>query len=231
MPRSDRLLRLVQALRTLPAPVTAARLAEEMGVSHRTLYRDIAALRASGAIIDGEAGVGYVLVEDGAMPPQTLERLELEAVILGLAAVGNFGDQALASAAASAAAKIVGSLDERRQREALHPVLMSYSYIERAPWTVPQEEIRRACWEERALEISYRDKHGAVTERIIEPLAMVYFDCGLALLARCRLRQDYRIFRLDRIVSVQTTSDSFRPRRAAMLREHLALLESRGSQG
>jgi predicted DNA-binding transcriptional regulator YafY len=59
MAKSDRLFRLLTALRMLPHPVTAARLAEDMGVSERTIYRDIDSLRAGGALIDGEAGVGY----------------------------------------------------------------------------------------------------------------------------------------------------------------------------
>ena len=58
MARSDRLLRLLQHLRTEPAPVTAARLADLSGVSERAIYRDIAALRAAGALIDGQAGYG-----------------------------------------------------------------------------------------------------------------------------------------------------------------------------
>ncbi|MGR3583777.1 MAG: helix-turn-helix transcriptional regulator, partial [Pseudooceanicola nanhaiensis] len=70
MPRTDRMFRLLHLLRTLPAPVTAARLAEETGVSERTLYRDIGALRSAGAVIDGAAGFGFTLTEDPALPPQ-----------------------------------------------------------------------------------------------------------------------------------------------------------------
>ena len=77
MPRSDRLFRLLHALRSLPAPVTAARLAEATEVSPRQIYRDIAALRASGARIDGEAGYGYALEEDPALPPQSFTRMEI----------------------------------------------------------------------------------------------------------------------------------------------------------
>lgn len=229
MSRSDRLFRLMQALRILPAPVTAARLAEETGVSLRTLYRDVDAIRASGAIIDGAAGVGYVLVEDGALPPQTLDRLEIEAVVLGLAAVAGFGDPAVAASARNAGAKIVASLGERRQREALHTVLMVHSMTERPPPAVSIDLLREACWDERAVEIVYVDGRGARTERVIEPLALVYLDRALGLLARCRLRQDFRTFMVDRIESVVAMRSSFRPRRAAMLREHLARLRGTGT--
>ena len=74
MPRSDRLLRLLQHLRTETTPVTSSRLAELSGVSVRAIYRDIAALRAAGALIDGQAATCYTLTEDGAMPPQRLSR-------------------------------------------------------------------------------------------------------------------------------------------------------------
>ena len=217
----------MQAMRALPAPVTAARLAGELGVSRRTLYRDVAALRASGAILDGEAGVGYRLVEDGALPPQTLERLEVEAVVLGLAVAGQMGDASLAAAARGAGAKIVASLPEQRQREALHAVLMAHSFAERRDPGVSLDALREACWQERAVEIAYRDKAGRPTTRAVEPLALVYLDRALALLAHCRLRQDYRIFMVDRIERLEPTGHSFRPRRVAMLREYVARL--RGS--
>lgn len=218
----------MQALRTLPAPATAARLAEETGVSRRTLYRDVEALRASGAIIDGEVGVGYVLIEDGALPPQTLERLEVEAVMLGLAAVSGLGDPSLAEAARHAGAKIVASLGGRRRREALHAALMTHSFVERAEPFVSLDVLREACWEERAVEIAYVDKEGRRTERIVEPLALVYLDRSLGLLARCLLRQDYRTFIVERIERLEATERSFRPRRVPMLREHLARLRGAG---
>ena len=82
MARTDRLMRLMDALRRLPKPVTAARLAGETGVSPRQIYRDIATLRAGGALIDGEAGLGYTLTEDSALPPQSFSRLEIEALML-----------------------------------------------------------------------------------------------------------------------------------------------------
>ena len=231
MSRSDRLFRLMQALRTLPQPVTAARLAQETEVSPRTLYRDIEALRASGAIIDGAAGAGYVLVEDGAMPPQSLDRLEVEAVVLGLAAVRELADPALAAAARDAGAKIVASLSEKRQREALHTVLLTHSFAHRSEPTVSLNVLRRACWDERSIEIAYVDAAGVRTERTVEPLALVYLDRTLGLLARCLLRQDYRTFIVERIERLAPTDRSFRPRRVPMLREHLARLRGDAGSG
>src|SRR6218665_1127224 len=115
MARPDRLFRLLQAMRVMPAPITASRLAEEMGVSLRSLYRDIDSLRAAGARIEGERGYGYRLIEDYALPPQTFDRTEIEAIALGLAAVGQMGDATLAKAATSVLAKVAATLPDDRE--------------------------------------------------------------------------------------------------------------------
>lgn len=95
MARTDRLMRLMDTLRRLPHPVTAQRLAEETGVSPRQLYRDIATLRAGGALIDGAAGVGYTLTEDPVLPPQSFSRLEIEALMLAQSGLDQIGDETL----------------------------------------------------------------------------------------------------------------------------------------
>lgn len=224
MARSDRLFRLLDALRRLPKPVTAARLAEETEVSARTLYRDIETLRAGGALIDGAAGVGYSLTEDPALPPQMFSRLEVEALVLGLAEVRMAGDPALAHAAEGALAKITATLPERVQRQAIHAVQMSYRYETRPAAPPHLALIRQACWDECALRISYLDKDGVETERTVWPLSIVFLDRTLMLLAYCQLRQDYRRFHLHRIGRAEPTGESFRPRRVPMLRAFVKLL-------
>jgi predicted DNA-binding transcriptional regulator YafY len=222
--RADRLFRLRTALRTLPQPVTAARLAEETEVSPRTLYRDIAALRAAGALIDGEAGVGYTLTEDPALPPQMFTRLEIEALVLGLSEVRLAGDPALARAATAALAKITATLPERVQRQAIHAVQQTYRYEKRPAAPAHLEQIRQACWDEMALDLTYTDASGAQTQRRIRPLSVVFLDRSLMLLAFCTLRQDFRRFRLDLMSDVTMTDASFRPRRVALLRDFLKIL-------
>ncbi|MGB3251342.1 MAG: HTH domain-containing protein, partial [Tabrizicola sp.] len=167
MPKSDRLFRLLNAFRMLPQPVTAARLAEETGVSERTLYRDIQALRAAGALIDGAAGTGYILTEDPALPPQMFTRLEVEALVLGLAEVTQSGDALLAKAAAEAQAKIIATLPDRVQRQAIHAVSRSYRYERRTPAPAHLHLLREAAWEERAVDLTYRDASGQETARRI----------------------------------------------------------------
>lgn len=226
MARTDRLFRLLTAFRLLPQPVTAARLAEETGVSERTLYRDIETLRAGGALIDGAAGLGYTLTEDPALPPQMFTRLEVEALTLGLAEVRQMGDPALAGAAEAALAKITATLPERVQRQVIHAVSRSYRFERRTAAPVHINLLREASWAETAVDLTYLDLSGGITERRIWPLAIVWFDRGLMCLAWCTLRQDYRRFHLDRMSGVTLTEASFRPRRVSLLRDYIATIRA-----
>ncbi len=226
MARSDRLFRLLQAMRVMTAPITAARLAEETGVSLRSLYRDIESLRLAGARIEGERGYGYRLIEDYALPPQTFDRIEIEALVLGLGEVRHFGDPALAAAARSVLAKVAATLPDDREQQLLHAISQIYRPEARFAHGLEVEPIRNACWREEALSIHYADRDGRETERIVFPLAVVYAEKSLTMLAWCRLRQGFRMFRLERISRIVPTGESFRPRRVVMLREYLALLQS-----
>lgn len=226
MARPDRLLRLLTALRMLPPPVTAARLATETEVSERTIYRDIETLRAGGALIDGAAGVGYNLTEDPALPPQMFTRLEVEALVLGLAEVRQMGDPALVKAAEMAMSKIVATLPERVQRHAVHAVSRSVKFQIRAAPPAHVALLREASWAEQEISMAYLDVNGALTQRRIWPLAIVYFDQTLMCLAWCCLRQDFRRFHLDRMQNVALTGISFRPRRVPMLRDYIAKVQA-----
>lgn len=230
MPRADRLFRLLDALRRLPQPVTAAQLAAETEVSLRTLYRDIDALRSGGALIDGAAGLGYTLTEDPALPPQMFTRLEVEALVLGLAEVRLAGDAALAKAADMALAKITATLPERVQRQAIHATHQVYRYERRPPAPPHLALVREAAWDERALDITYAARDGGITRRRILPLSVVFLDRTLMCLAWCTLRQDYRRFHLSAMTDVSLTDDSFRPRRVEMLRAFLDQMRAGGSQ-
>lgn len=222
MARSDRLFRLLDTMRRLPQPITAARLAAETGVSERTLYRDIETLRAGGALIDGAAGYGYTLTEDSALPPQMFSQLEVEALVLGLAEVRLAGDPALAEAADSALARIIATLPERVQRQAVHAVQQTYRFEKRPPAPPALALIRQACWDEAVTEIGYTDNNGAVTQREIWPLSVVFLDRTLLVLAWCCLRKNFRKFQLHRIAGARLTGAHFRPRRVPLLRSFLA---------
>lgn len=224
MSRSDRLLRLLQVLRTLPSPATAEQLARETQVSIRSIYRDIESLRAGGAEIAGERGYGYTLVEDGALPPQTFSRIELEALVLGLAEVRHMGDPALARAASSVIAKVAGILPSLGQQHLLHAVSQVRRLEKRYVPLPDMDVVRESCWRELALNIQYKDQNGKKSERQIWPLAIVYLDRMLVVLAWCCVRKDFRKYLASRILNAELTGESFRPRRSAMLREYLKIL-------
>lgn len=212
-------MRLMTALRRLPAPVTAARLAEETEISRRQLYRDIATLRAGGALIDGAAGVGYALTEDPVLPPQSFSQLEIEALMLGIGSLDFLGDAALARAGRDAVARIIATLPDRQARQAMHTVMRTWRPDDtRAPVALDTDLLRQACWEESSLWIRYCDLKNRMTEREVWPLGMSYSPEALMLLAFCQLRQDYRVFHVARIEEVRPGETSFRPRRVALLR-------------
>ena len=226
MAKSDRLLQLMQCLRTFPAPVKAHALASELGVSLRTIYRDIESLRRSGALIDGEAGYGYTLQEDPALPPMMFSRDEMEALVLGLREVVQVADPVLAKAAENALSKIKASLPERMRAEFEHAVLYAKRFYCRPEISIDIEALRDATRNEEVIEIDYSDVDDNSTQRAIQPLAIVFFDRSLVVLAWCELRTAYRSFRIDRIVKMTRTERSFRPRRVPMLREYLDRLEN-----
>jgi predicted DNA-binding transcriptional regulator YafY len=229
MARPDRLFRLLQAMRVMPPPITAARLAEEMEISLRSLYRDIDSLRAAGARIEGERGYGYRLIEDYALPPQTFDRTEIEALALGLAEVRSMGDPVLAQAARSALAKIAAGLPDDRDQQLVHAISQIYRPDLRIIAHSGVDLIREACWQEQAIAIGYTDKSGQVSQRTILPLCFMYTDKKLMVLAWCGLRKDYRMFDTTRITDPVRTGKSFRPRRVAMLRDYLARLNARAA--
>lgn len=227
MARSDRLLRLLHAIRVMPAPITAARLAEATRTSLRSIYRDIDSLRAAGARIDGERGYGYRLIEDPALPPQTFDRMEIEALAVGLAEVARMGDPTLTRASASVLAKISASLPGEREQYLLHAISQIYRPETREHPALDLDVIREACWREASLGIRYTDLQGDVTERTILPLAIVYSERKTIVLAWCELRDAFRMFSAEQIVIIEPEGRSFRPRRAGLLRSYLDELRAR----
>ncbi|KID12667.1 helix-turn-helix transcriptional regulator [Ponticoccus alexandrii] len=225
MSRTHRLFQLMTALRCLPAPVTGQQLARETGVSTRTLYRDIDTLRSLGAVIDGEPGFGYRLIESAHLPPLGFDDDELEALIVGLREVTAVGDPALAQAAGTALAKLRARLPEAQAHRLRHAVLTAHRFnLPPAP-TIDAKALRKACWEEEQVVFDYADKAGAATRREVMPLSIVFFEQSHCLMAWCLLRQDFRMFRLDRMTGLERSGKSFRPRRVSLLRDYMARMQ------
>ena len=218
MSRSARLLDLLQALRRRRHPVRGQALAEELGVSLRTLYRDIATLQAQGAAIEGEAGIGYVLRPGFTLPPLMFGEEEVEALVLGARWVMEQGDPALRRGAEDSLAKI-GAVLPPAMRDRLEQNGLLIGPTLAAPASLDLPLIRQAIREETMLDIAYRDAAGAETRRRLWPFALGFFERVRVLLAWCELRQDLRSFRIDRIASLEATGQRYPRRRAALLRD------------
>ena len=221
MTRTARLFQLMQALRSGPSPKTSAQLAQDLGVSARTVHRDIDALRGLGAVIDGEAGFGFTLIEDATLPPLGFTDDELEALVLGLREAQLIGDPALSDAASTALRKLQGRLPQRQSHRLSHAVLTATRFDRPALPGIEVAALRKATWDERAIEFAYTDAKGDNTQRRVNPLSIVYMDRASVLLSWCHLRQDFRVFRLDRMQNMAVTDESFRPNRVPLLRAAL----------
>ncbi len=226
MSRTARLFQLMQALRSGPSPRTSQQLAQDLGVSPRTVHRDIESLRGLGAVIDGEAGFGFTLIEDATLPPLGFTDDELEALVLGLREVQAIGDPGLADAAGNALRKLQGRLPQRQSHRLTHAVLTATRFDRPAKPTITVGDLRQATWDERTIEFAYTDAKGDDTRRKVNPLSIVYMDRSNVLISWCHLRQDFRVFRLDRIREMSVTDESFRPNRIPLLREALAQIRA-----
>jgi predicted DNA-binding transcriptional regulator YafY len=184
--RSERLLALLQALRRRRRPISGRVLADELGVSLRTLYRDIASLQGQGAEIEGEAGLGYVLKPGFWLPPLMLSGEEIEALVLGARWVGARTDESLALAAHDAIAKISAVLPPSLREDVEASTLIVPPSEGPGAATLDLAPIRAAIRAERKLAVEYCDAHGAKTERTIWPFGVGYFEEARVVMALVR---------------------------------------------
>lgn len=219
MPRADRLLRLVQVLRRYRHPVSAATLAEELGVSLRSVYRDVQTLRAEGATIEGEPGVGYVLRPGFLLPPLMFTDEELEALVLGLRLTVEHGDEALGRASAEVVAKLRAVLPRDLRTLFEETALLAGPARERPPERIDLGDVRRTIREQRKATIDYVDDKGGQTTRTVWPLGLGYFERSRVLIAWCESRQDFRSFRTDRIARWVPLATRLPRSRVVLLRE------------
>jgi predicted DNA-binding transcriptional regulator YafY len=219
MDKTERLFAVMDALRRHRRPVTAAALAQEQGVSVRTLYRDIQTLVGLGAPIDGEAGVGYMLKPGFFLPPLMFTPEELEALVLGARWVGAQPDDGLGAAAKNALAKIATAspedLRDRINDTGLWPVAV---WAEKKPMPI-LGDVRLAMRTEKAVLIAYEDEAGNSTERTVWPVQLAYYEGKQTIAAWCCLRGAFRHFRTDRIAALTITETRYGKRRAVLERD------------
>ena len=227
MRRADRLFEIIQVLRRASGPLTADRIAVELETSKRTVYRDIDALVAQRVPIRGEAGVGYVLERGFDLPPLMLTTDEVEAVALGAQWVVAHADAGLARAALSVLAKIAAILPED-----LRPIIDDPA-VGTPParhWDDDRIDIARLrtwCREGRKLSVSYVDETGAASERLIRPFMVGYVATVRVLMAWCELRQDFRVFRTDRLAAIAFLDERYPERSVVLRRRWLAMMRQK----
>jgi predicted DNA-binding transcriptional regulator YafY len=213
--RAERLLGLIQVLRRHRRPVSGQTLADELGVSLRTVYRDIQTLIGQGAAIDGEAGVGFILRPGFVLPPLMFSDAEIEALVLGLRLVAQRGDATFRGAAVDALAKVAAVLpaDMPDQIDGIGLLAGPDDVGER----VDLAPVRAAIRDEHRLVLHYVDRDGGETDRVIWPIAIGFFKRAEVIAAWCELRGDYRHFRTDRIAQVCATGQRYPRRRRGLM--------------
>ncbi len=216
MRRADRLFQIVQYLRG-GRLLTARILAERLEVSERTIYRDIADLIGSGVPIEGEAGVGYLMRAGYDLPPLMFSRDEIVALVAGARMVRAWGGAEMAAAAEEALVKINAVLPPQYSGHAdavrIHAIAapgLSGELRDRI------DILERAADQMMRLDLTYRDAQGRETGRVVRPLGLWFWGKVWTLIAWCELREDFRMFRLDRIITL-ARGKRFRPERGKTL--------------
>ena len=207
MRKSERLFKLVTLLQGRRTAITAQTLADALGVTMRTVYRDIQALVLSGVPIDGEAGVGYRLRKGFDLPPLMFQSEEVTALLVGSRMVQAWTDPELALAAKQAETKILAALTPQ--------MLIGVSRLAyRIPnFPRPENEVhgllRKACEARQKISITYLDMKEQQSTRILWPFGLVGWGDHWTLLAWCEKRDDYRNFRFDRIQDITPLTENY----------------------
>ncbi len=210
MSRSDRLFEIIQRLRGARKPLRAIDLAQEMEVTERTVYRDMAALQAMRVPIEGAAGIGYVMRAGFDLPPLMFGEEEVEAILVGMSLLQRTGDKGLLAAAARVSGKIATILPADRARS------LDRAHLKVSAWgvgrtlKVDMRLLRQAIREERKLAISYVDEKGRRSRRRLRPIAIIYWIEVVVLVAWCEQRRALRHFRVDRITACRQLVENFR---------------------
>ncbi|WP_462113823.1 helix-turn-helix transcriptional regulator [Lysobacter xanthus] len=225
MRRADRLFLLVNALRGRRRAVPARNLADTLGVSLRTVYRDVADLQRSGVPIEGEAGVGYVLRHGAEIPPLMFDAQEIEAVVVGIRFARAFAGNRISDGASRAMLKIEAAIPAHIRESADRTAILAPDCRGESTREFGDllDRLNEAIGARRVLRIAYTREDGAASTREIEPLCIVFWGGSWTLGGWCRLRGGFRQFRLGRIVDLQPTGEvaAADPRRSleTLLRE------------
>ncbi len=216
----------MQVLRRHRGTVSGEVLACETGVSLRTIRRDIATLQAMGADIDGAPGIGYILRPGFLLPPLSFTEEELQALVAGALWVSRQTDDDLALAAQNALAKISGVLPPEMLR-ALDDDALYIGRQKEDTSVLDLARVRQSMREQRKMLIVYTDQAGAPSERTIWPIMLGFVESRRFITAWCELREDFRLFRIDRIAKATFLDDRYSRNRRQLVKEWRAQEDGR----
>jgi predicted DNA-binding transcriptional regulator YafY len=225
MNRIDRLFGMLTLLQTKKF-VTAENIAEKFGISIRTVYRDIKALGEQGIPISFEPHKGYFVVQGYFLPPVSFSSEEANALLLMEALVYGFADKSIQTHYSSALNKVKAVL-RTPQKEKLE--FLNNNIRLQVPPCFNQNfeylsQVQDAISEKRIINLAYKNNNSEVSERQVEPIGLVFYALNWHLIAWCHLRQEYRDFRVSRILKIKSTGLPFRKSGHIDLNEYMKML-------
>ena len=222
MNRLDRITSILVQLQSKRL-ITAREMATRFEVSLRTIYRDIHSLRNAGVPIGEEEGKGYFLVDGYRLPPVMFSREEAAALATAEKMLAFQGETSLKTHFQTAMLKIKAILgpEEKAMLEDLDARIGTYRSW--APSTKLLDVIQRCISERMAMEITYHSRYKRqITERIVHPYALYFSGVAWSVIGYCTLREAIREFRIDRIGTLETTSERFEADPKFQLDDYLA---------
>lgn len=230
MTRTERLLTLLQVLRTYRYPVSGQRLAERLNISLRTLYRDITTLQTQGAEIEGEAGIGYILKPSFFLPPLMFSQTEIEALLLGTQWVSQYGDAPLSKAAIDALSKITDVLPMNIKNGMNSFALRVGPPMRKSLAKEDLNILREAIRNQKKIRLDYQSKERKRSQQIVWPFTIGYFTHGRILVAWCEKQRDYCHFNTSGIISVEVLNDAYPTSRDNLFRKWQTLQLSKSQK-
>ncbi len=222
MNRIDRLNAILIHLQSKRV-VTAREIAERFEITIRTVYRDLRSLEEAGVPIGAEAGIGYFLPDNYRLPPVMFTSEEASALLIGGKLAGKLSDRRTADAYSTALYKIKAIIrhNDKDSLELLDSRIQVFSYAKNQDINLFFAEIQLALQTNKTIRLTYNSiSTGSITTRETEPVGLCNYGQNWHLIAYCRLRKNYRDFRLDRIISANLTENTYNARNHPSLNEY-----------
>ena len=228
MRRADRLFQLTLLLGRGKI-LTGDKLAERLGVSKRTVYRDIQDLSLSGVPIDGEAGVGFRLRGGYQIPPLMFTPEEIQALAFGAHLVQSCADDGLHAAAEDVLAKVDAVLPAHLKPMLEDPGLLVPDFRVSPEVKGALRELRRAVVERQIITFRYTQGDGSVIAPRVWPMCLRYISGTWTLGGWSDRESAFRVFRLYRIQELAITGERFGLERGRTLADFLAAADRLGA--